>query len=255
MRNKVIIGNWKMHKTISEAREFIKEIDTFAYECQQAGIILGIAPSFLCLAPLQSVANYTLIAAQNVNDQPSGAFTGEISIPMLQEVGIQYSLVGHSERRNYYNETSLSCNKKNKALFNNGLFPIYCVGETLAQYEQHASQKVVEQQLNEGLQDLTGEQVSNLIIAYEPVWSIGTGKNASVEIAQSMCHCIRQTIASLYNQAVADQVIIQYGGSVKLENAKAYLSCLDIDGVLVGGASLQVETFKALVATILQEKK
>lgn len=251
MRNKIIIGNWKMHKTIEEANDFINEFDDFALSCRDKGIVLGIAPSFLSLEALSVKAKYTLIAAQNVNEHEDGAFTGEVSIPMLKEIGIHYSIIGHSERRTYFNESNESCNLKIRALFANSMFPIYCVGETLKEYEAKKSKDVVKQQLEIGLSGLTGEQVENMIIAYEPIWSIGTGKNASHEIAEDICKFIRETIKELYNQSVSEKVLIQYGGSVKPENVQEYLSCENIDGFLVGGASLKVETFKELIKDIL----
>ncbi|MDD3422805.1 MAG: triose-phosphate isomerase [Bacilli bacterium] len=251
MRQKIIIGNWKMHKTIKEANQFLLDFDDFSKSCKAKGVELGIAPSFLCLESLTRKSRFTLIASQNVNAVDSGAFTGEISIPMLQEIGVKYSLVGHSERRTYYAETSETCNAKNLALFAHNMYPIYCVGETLEQYEKGKSKEVVKEQLVKGLKGVKADDINHLIVAYEPIWSIGTGKNASVEIAEDICHFIRTTIAGLYNETCANKVRIQYGGSVKPENAKAYLSCEDIDGVLVGGASLETVTFKALVNTIL----
>ncbi len=250
MRNKVIFGNWKMHKTIQEAVDFINDFDSFAYECKKKGIVVGIAPSFLALEALQVKATYTIIASQNVNENNDGAYTGEISIPMLKEIGVLYSLVGHSERRNYYNETNISCNAKIKALSLNNMFAIYCVGENLSEYENGLSKDVVKRQLVEGLKDLKSSYVKNMIIAYEPVWSIGTGHNASSSIAEDMCCYIRETLKELYGEEVANSIIIQYGGSVNKENAKEYLSQNNVDGVLVGGASLKLEDFKDIISSI-----
>lgn len=248
MRKKVIIGNWKMHKTNAEAQAFVKEFYPFAKECSTKGVVAGLAVPYLFLADLKKQAPDLLIGAQNCHYEEKGAFTGEVSIPMLKECAVDLVLVGHSERRQYYGENNDSCNKKLYALLANKMTPLYCVGESLKQYLAKESKKVVEQQLKEGLKDIGVDDVSKIIIAYEPIWSIGTGKNASKEIAEDICSFIRQTIAKLYNQVVADKIIIQYGGSVKVENAREYLSCPNIDGVLVGGASLKVESFKALIS-------
>ena len=252
MRNKVIVGNWKMNKTIKEAKEFVEAFDGFALKAKEQNISVGIAPSFLALDAANSLAKNMIVAAQNCHFKDSGAYTGDVSIPMLQEIGIKYCLIGHSERRLYSAETNYTCNLKMKALYAKGLVPMYCVGETLEEYEAGNSKNVVRTQVVEGLTDLTPEQVSNLVIAYEPVWSIGTGRNASKEIAQDICGYIREVVKELYSAEVADKVIIQYGGSVKPENSYDYLTCPDIDGVLVGGASLKPESFEALVSAIMK---
>ena len=222
MRNKVIVGNWKMNKTIKEAREFVEAFDGFALKAKEQNIVVGIAPSFLALQEANKLAKNMIVAAQNCHFKDSGAYTGDVSIPMLQEIGIKYCLIGHSERRLYSAETNETCNLKMKALYAKGLV------------------------------DLTAEQVASLVIAYEPVWSIGTGKNASKEIAQDICGYIRSVVKELYSAEVSEKVIIQYGGSVKPENSYDYLTCPDIDGVLVGGASLKPESFEALVSAIMK---
>ena len=192
-----------------------------------------------------------ILSAQNVNEHASGAYTGEVAINMLQEVkGLTHVIIGHSERRSYYNETNESCNAKMKAMEQANLTPIYCVGETLAQFEANETKEVVKEQVVKGLEGLSAEYVSKMIIAYEPVWSIGTGRNASKEIAQDVCHFIRKEIAKLYGRKVANRVIIQYGGSVKPNNVKEYLTQPDIDGALVGGASLKAETFIELISNL-----
>ena len=191
-----------------------------------------------------------IVAAQNVHFKESGAFTGEISVPMLKEFGIDWVLIGHSERRAYDNETNEKCHDKMKALFENNMVPVYCVGETLAQFEAGQTKEVVGEQVRVGLKDFTPEQVARLVVAYEPVWSIGTGKNASTEIAEDVCKFIRDVLREMFGD-VADEIRVLYGGSVKPENIKAYLSCPDVDGGLVGGASLKIDSYEALLTNIL----
>ena len=192
-----------------------------------------------------------IVAAQNCHFKENGAFTGEISIPMLEEIGIDWVIIGHSERRTYDNETNEKCNLKIKALLAKDMVPVYCVGETLAQFEAGQTKEVVGTQVRDGLKDLTKEQVKKLVVAYEPVWSIGTGKNASTEIAQDICKFIRDELRELFAE-VADEIRILYGGSVKPENIKAYLSCPDVDGALVGGASLKIDSYEALLNNIIE---
>ena len=252
MRKKVIIGNWKMNHTRAEALEFTNNIKDKLLEARKHNIIMGIAPTYMSLDTVGNKKSARLIlAAQNVNEHPSGAYTGEVSIAMLKEVkGLTHVIIGHSERRQYYAETNKRCNEKMKAMQEASLTPIYCVGETLQEFEANKTKDVVKTQIVEGLEGLDGEYVANMIIAYEPVWSIGTGKNASKEIAQDVCHYIRQLVRKLYGARVANKVIIQYGGSVKPNNVKEYLTQPDIDGALVGGASLKVESFIELVTNL-----
>ena len=249
-RKKVIIGNWKMNLLNKDTALFVDQVKDEVANALNKNIVVGIAPSFLSLAMAVAKRSSLLICSQNVSQFPSGAYTGEVSIEMLKEIAIRYSIVGHSERRQYFNETNESCNAKMKALFNNEMFPIYCVGETLAEYEAKQTKDVVKQQIVEGLKGISGAKVKNMIIAYEPVWSIGTGKNADSEIAQDVCGYIRQLIKELYSEEVAQEVIIQYGGSVKPENIKEYLSKEDIDGALVGGASLKSESFITMIKNL-----
>lgn len=251
MRRKVIIGNWKMNKVGAEAISFIKDFDQFAQTLDKTKIELGIASPALWLKDIKQNSKHVMISAQNVHFELSGAFTGEISVPMLLDIGIKSSLVGHSERRTYFAETNQTCNKKLLVMQQHNLLPVYCFGETLAEYQAGKSKAVVEQQLKEGLANLDPKFVKAMILAYEPVWSIGTGINASVEIAQDICGFVRKVVEKMFGNEVASNVIIQYGGSVKPENAKSYLTQPDIDGVLVGGASLKVDAFKDLVKTIL----
>ncbi len=251
MRRKVIIGNWKMNKVGGEAVSFIKDFDGFAQTLDKNKVELGIASPYLWLRDVKAHCKHVMVLAQNLHFELSGAFTGEISVPMLLDIGINSSLVGHSERRTYFGETNQSCNKKLMVMQQHKLLPVYCFGETLQEYQAGKSKAIVEQQLKEGLANLDPNFVKNMILAYEPVWSIGTGINASVEIAQDICGFVRKVVAKMFSNEVANKVIIQYGGSVKPDNAKAYLTAPDIDGVLVGGASLKVDSFKELVKTIL----
>lgn len=251
MRRKLLVGNWKMNKTIAEAVEFAKEAKDVALLAEENNIDLGVAPTYLSLdAVKRSAPKSLIVAAQNVHFKESGAFTGEVSIPMIKEIGIDWCLIGHSERRTYDNETNEKCNLKIKALIANNVTPLYCVGETLAQYEQGQTKEVVGSQVREGLKDLNKEEVRNLVVAYEPVWSIGTGKNASAEIAQDVCGFIRNELRKLFGE-VADEIRILYGGSVKPVNVKEYLSLPDVDGALVGGASLKIDSYKELLNNIL----
>ena len=228
-----------MNKLSSEAKEFAIASRDLALKAKAHNIDLGVTPTYLSLAAVKENASKDMIVgAQNCHYKENGAFTGEISIPMLKEYGISWCLIGHSERRTYDNETNEKCNLKIKALIANEMVPLYCVGETLAQFEAGQTKAVVE------------EQVKDLVIAYEPVWSIGTGKNASTEIAQDVCKFIRDVLRELFGN-VADEIRVLYGGSVKPENIKAYLSCPDVDGALVGGASLKIDSYEALLNNIL----
>ena len=240
-----------MNKLCSEAKEFALASVPFAALAKKNSIDIGVCPTYLSLATVKENASKDMIvAAQNVHFKESGAYTGEVSIPMLKELGIDWVLIGHSERRTYDNETNEKCNLKIKALIANDMVPLYCVGETLEQFEAGQTKAVVGEQVRVGLQDLTAEQVKDLVVAYEPVWSIGTGKNASSQIAQDICSFIREVLREMFG-AVADDIRILYGGSVKPVNVKEYLSCPDVDGALVGGASLKIDSFEELLTNIL----
>ena len=240
-----------MNKLASEAKEFAVASRDLAKKAEANNIDLGVAPTYLSLATVKENAAKTMIvAAQNVHFNDHGAFTGEVSIPMLKEFGIDWVLIGHSERRTYDNETNEKCNAKIKALIANNMVPVYCVGETLEQFEANQTKAVVGEQVRVGLKELTAEDVKNLVVAYEPVWSIGTGKNASTEIAEDVCKFIRDVLREMFGD-VADEIRVLYGGSVKPENIKAYLSCPDVDGGLVGGASLKIVSYEALLNNIL----
>ena len=251
MRRKLLLGNWKMNKLASEAKEFAVSSKPLVQKAKDAGIDIGVAPTYLSLqAVKENASSDMIVAAQNVHHLVSGAYTGEVSIPMLKEFGIDWVIIGHSERRTYDNETNEKCNAKIKALIANNMVPVYCVGETLVEFEAGLTKEIVGTQVRNGLKDLTAEEVKNLVVAYEPVWSIGTGKNASTEIAQDICHFIREVLKELFGE-VADEIRILYGGSVKPENVKAYLSCEDVDGALVGGASLKIDSYEGLLLNIL----
>lgn len=251
MRRKLLLGNWKMNKTIAEAKEFALASKELADIANQHHIDLGVAPTYLGLEAVRTNASKSMIvAAQNVHYNPNGAFTGEISIPMLKEIGIDWVIIGHSERRAYDNETNQKCNQKIVALIKEDMVPVYCVGETLQQFEAGETKKVVEEQIRVGLSNLNVADVKHLVVAYEPVWSIGTGKNASQEIAQDVCGFIRGVLKDMFGD-VAAEIRILYGGSVKPENIKSYLSCPDVDGALVGGASLKIDSYRQLLNNIL----
>ena len=240
-----------MNKLSSEAKQFALDTKSLVELASKNNIDIGVAPTYLSLQAVKENADKRMIvAAQNCHFKESGAFTGEISIPMLKEYGIDWVIIGHSERRAYDNETNKKCHDKIEALLANHMVPVYCVGETLEQFDNGETKKVVSSQVKEGLEGFTAEQVKDLVIAYEPVWSIGTGKNASTEIAQDVCGYIRGILRELFG-AVAEEIRILYGGSVKPENIKAYLSCPDIDGGLVGGASLKKDSYEGLLTNIL----
>ena len=246
MRKPIIAGNWKMHKTIAEALEFVNEVKDRVNNDKVEAVIC--AP-FTLLKDLKQATKGTniKIGAQNMHFEEKGAFTGEISPLMLKELDMDYVVIGHSERRQYFAETDETVNKKIKAAFENGLKPIVCVGETLEEREAGKTVEKITKQTELALEGLTKEQVENTIIAYEPIWAIGTGKTATSEDANNSIKEIRNKIAEIYGQEVANGVIIQYGGSVKSTNAKELFSMSDIDGGLVGGASLKAEEFSKIV--------
>ncbi|WP_031516672.1 triose-phosphate isomerase [Desulfofalx alkaliphila] len=245
MRKPIIAGNWKMHKTVQEAKDFTKALADMVANSQ---VEVVLCPPFTALAAVVEAAEGTNIAvgAQNVYWEEKGAFTGEISPGMLKEVGCKYVIVGHSERRQYFGETDETVNKRVKAVLNEGMVPIICVGETLDEREQGITEKVVRTQVEGALKGLDAATVAGLVIAYEPVWAIGTGKTASEEDAQGVIAYIRSVIKELAQDS-ADRVRIQYGGSVKPANIVGLMQQPDIDGALVGGASLEPESFGGIV--------
>lgn len=246
MRKKVIAGNWKMNMLPGEAIEFITELTPLVKDTNNE-VILCIPYTDLFYALLTAQGTNIKIGAQNMHFEESGAYTGEVSGKMLKAINVEYVIIGHSERRQYFNETDETVNKKVKSAFANGLKPIVCVGETLEERESGKTTEIITKQTELALEGLTNEQVKNTIIAYEPIWAIGTGKTATSEDANNSIKEIRNKIAEIYGTEVAEEVIIQYGGSVKSSNAKELFSTSDIDGGLVGGASLKAEEFSKIV--------
>lgn len=244
-RKPIIVGNWKMNKTPSEAEEFMKGIEEVLTGSE--GADYGIGAPYVDLDVCVKNAKNLIIAAENCNEKDSGAYTGEVSVPMLKEVGITYCIIGHSERRTYYNETDAACAAKCKRLLADNIIPILCIGETEAQYDAGETADVIKSQLAGSLEGLTADEVAKMVIAYEPIWAIGTGKSADKDIAENCCKLVRDTVKSLYDEATAEAVRVQYGGSVKPDNIKEYMACEDIDGALIGGASLKVDSFKEII--------
>lgn len=248
MRKKVVAGNWKMNNDINSSVNLINEIKKGLNQ-KNLNVEVIICPPFTSLETAKVLIKDTPIklGAQNMYFETSGAFTGEISPLMLKSVGCEYVILGHSERRTIFHESNQLINKKIKAAVANGLKPIFCIGETLEEREKGETFNVVETQIREGLADLTEQELKNLIIAYEPVWAIGTGRNATPEQAEEVHKFIRELIAQIYSKEFAENLIIQYGGSVKPENSKDLMSQPDIDGALVGGACLKADSFIKII--------
>ncbi len=246
MRKSFIAGNWKMYKTCEEAKTFAEE---FKALCKETDAEVAICAPYPQLGLLVEIFKGTgiKVGAQNMHYEDEGAFTGEVSGKMLKEMGIDYCIIGHSERRQYFAETDESVNKKLHAAYKHGILPILCVGEVLEERDRGEELNVVAKQVKGGLSGLTADQVSKLTVAYEPVWAIGTGRTASPQQANQMCAHIRSVIEKIYGKEVAEKVLIQYGGSVKPDNATELLNMNDIDGALVGGASLVPENFIKII--------
>ncbi|MDN6625998.1 MAG: triose-phosphate isomerase [Pisciglobus halotolerans] len=247
MRKPIIAGNWKMNKTASEAHDFVETVKDKIPAADVVDSVVG-APA-LFLQDLVKTAKGTdlKIAAQNCFYEDEGAFTGENSPKALSDIGVDYVIIGHSERREIFHETDEEINKKAHAIFKNKMTPILCCGETLEQHEAGETNDWVSSQITAGLKGLTEEQVKEIVLAYEPIWAIGTGKTATSEEANATISVIRETVAKNFSQTVADAVCIQYGGSVKPANIKELMEQSDIDGALVGGASLETDSFLALL--------
>ena len=211
MRKPIIVGNWKMNKNNAETKAFFEKVDAVAAS------------------------------------EDAGAFTGEVSVPMLEELGLKWCIIGHSERRQMFGDTDETVNKKAKRLIAAGITPILCIGETEEEYDAGKSAEVIKNELKGSLAGLESEAVANMVIAYEPIWAIGTGKSASVEIAENCCKTVRDTVRELFGDKAADEVRIQYGGSVKPNNVEEYMAQPDIDGALIGGASLKEDSFIEII--------
>ena len=246
MRRKVIAGNWKMNMLPNEAIAYMEEFEKLVKDSKNEVILcVPYTDLFYCLNYAQDTN--IKIGAQNMHWEDSGAYTGEVSAKMLEAIGVEYVIIGHSERRQYFAETDETVNKKVKAAFANGLKPIVCVGETLEEREAGKTTEIITRQTKLALEGLDSTQVKNTIIAYEPIWAIGTGKTATSEDANNSIKEIRKEVEKNDGKEVADEIIIQYGGSVKSSNAKELFTTSDIDGGLVGGASLKPDEFAKIV--------
>ena len=246
-RKKVIAGNWKMNKTPAEASAFIKELKP---------LVKGSKNEIVCAVPFVAIqtaitaarGSRIKIAAQNMHFEDKGAYTGEVSGEMLKEMGVTYVIIGHSERREYFAETDTTVNKKVLAAYKYGLKPIICVGESLEQRDKGLTAEHVRYQVKAALVGVSAEQMKKTVIAYEPIWAIGTGRTATSAQAEEVCAVIRETVRELFGKRISNAVRIQYGGSVKADNAKELFSMDDIDGGLIGGASLKLSDFAAISA-------
>ena len=232
-----------MNKTIAETKAFVEAVDGKVSDSAD----WGIATPYLALQTAKAEAKNLLVAAENCHFKDSGAYTGEVSVEMLKEIGVEWVILGHSERRQYFGETDETVNKRLKAALAAGLKPILCVGEMLADRENGITAELVAMQTKIALKGVTADEMKNIIIAYEPVWAIGTGKTATAEQANEVCALIRATLASLYGEAVAEATTIQYGGSMNAKNAEELLAQPDVDGGLIGGASLKAPDFATIV--------
>ncbi len=247
MRRKIIAGNWKMNNDLNATQNLISNLLKSLNGSENCDII--VCPPFTSLSEASSQLKNSIVklGAQNMYFENDGAFTGEISAQMLKSAGCEFVILGHSERRAIFNESDSLINKKIKKAISSGLKPIFCVGETLEQREKGITKDIIKTQITEGLKDISTEEMKNLIVAYEPVWAIGTGRNATPEQAQEVHEFIRSLIKEKYSTEISDNLIIQYGGSVKPDNAKDLLSRKDIDGALVGGASLKADLFLGII--------
>lgn len=244
-RRKVVIGNWKMYKDVNETKKYISSIEK-QLQTMKSNEEVGVAVPFTNISEAKKLAKKVIVCAQNVHHEKAGAFTGEISFAMLKSLKVTHCLVGHSERRAYFGETDKQVNAKNILLIENSITPVFCVGETESQFTKKQTTKVITEQVTKGLANISKADASKVIVAYEPVWAIGTGKTATSEIAQNVIAGIRKTLAEIYDQETARKIRIIYGGSVNESNVKELLSQHDIDGALVGGASLDVKKFSKI---------
>ena len=255
MRKIIIAGNWKMYKTLKDGQELVVSLRRELFQIENVEIV--VCPPYTLIAYLADALETSNIAvgAQDVYWQEEGAFTGEVSPVMLKDAGCLYVIIGHSERRQYFGETNETVNRKIKAVLKIGLTPIVCVGEVLKEREEGKTFKVLEDQIQNGLLGLDAEEAQKIIIAYEPVWAIGTGKTATAAQAQEAHKYIRELFKKMFGQEVADGIRIQYGGSVKPENAAELISQPDVDGALVGGASLKADSFVQIIIEAGKVKK
>lgn len=250
MRKPIIAANWKMNKTLEEAKSFMKEIKTMVPAERDVDSVVCSPALFLHALVQGAEGSVVKIGAQNMYYEENGAFTGEISPYALKDLGVAYVIIGHSERRQLFGETDELVHEKVQAAFEYGLTPIVCVGETLEQREANETEQVVREQVEKGLAGLSEEQAKQAVIAYEPIWAIGTGKSSSAEDANEVCAYIRSVLRDQFSDEVAEAVRIQYGGSVKPHNIEGFLKQTDIDGALVGGASLEAESFLQLLEAV-----
>jgi triosephosphate isomerase len=247
MRRPLIAGNWKMHKNVSESVALVSQLKEMVADAK--GVEVVVAPPFTALAAVAQVlkGSNILLSAQNTFWEESGAYTGEVSPSMLKDIGCACTIIGHSERRQYFGETNETVNKKLKTSLKASLLPIVCIGETLEERETGKTLKVIEEQLRGGLKGLSSAEMEKVVIAYEPVWAIGTGKTATSEQAQEVHLFIRKVIAELFGSKLAESLRILYGGSVKADTIDELMAQKDIDGALVGGASLKADSFARIV--------
>jgi triosephosphate isomerase len=245
MRKKIVAGNWKMNTSLKEGMELAKAVEKLE-KTQTSDALLIIAPPFIHLSKVKELISNVKLAAQNCASESSGAYTGEVSPSMLVSSGVEYVIIGHSERRSYYHEDNALLNKKTRLALEEGLKPIYCCGEVLEERESGRLFDVVREQIAVGLEGLSKEQMAKVVIAYEPVWAIGTGEVATPEQAQEMHRFIRDLLAELFGSQVAEDTTILYGGSCKPSNAGELFANPDVDGGLIGGASLKAEDFLAI---------
>ncbi len=247
MRTPIIAGNWKMNNTMAAGTALVKELAALVKDAKNVDIV--VCPTFTALSAVKEATKGTNIhvGAQNIHWEANGAFTGEVSAEMLQEIGVEYVVIGHSERREYFGETDETVNKRTKAAIAAGIVPIVCCGESLEVREAGTTNKLVGGQIKADLAGLTAEQVAGIVIAYEPIWAIGTGKTATSDQANEVCKFIRETVAGQFGKEAAEKVRIQYGGSVKPSTIAELMGKSDVDGALVGGASLKAGDFSNIV--------
>ena len=256
MRKPIIAGNWKMYKTIAQAIELANGLKREFFDLNPDDMDIVICPVYTVLSEVSEVIadSNIRLGAQDLYWQDEGAFTGEISAPMLKDAGASYVIIGHSERRQFFGETNEAVNRKLKAALQHGLTPIVCVGEMLAEREANKTMEVLKDHVTGGLAGLSAEDAGKIVIAYEPVWAIGTGKTATAAQAQEAQKYIRDLLGTLYNKDIANSIRIQYGGSVKPENIEEIMQQPDVDGALVGGASLKVDSFSGIIKRGLKVK-